>query len=144
MPSATPPIRDPAVSAAFDRYPAKIRVKLMALRSLILATAKRTDGVGAIDECLKWNEPAYVTSESGSGSTIRIGTMPGSDAEYAMFFNCRTTLVESFREFFPGELRFDGTRAIVFHVEDVIPSATLAHCVEAALTYHRRRKPSRR
>jgi hypothetical protein len=65
MPSATPPIRDPAVSAAFDRYPAKIRVKLMALRSLILATAKRTDGVGAIDECLKWNEPAYVTSESG-------------------------------------------------------------------------------
>jgi Domain of unknown function (DU1801) len=115
----------------------------MALRALILATAAKTDGVGPIDETVKWGEPAYVTTESKSGSTIRIGVMPGTTDDYAMFFNCRTTLVDSFREYFPNEFRFDGTRAIVFRSGEPLPRAALAHCVEAALTYHRRKKGRR-
>lgn len=140
MTTVSPPIRNPAVLAAFGQYPEAIRRQLMTLRSLILSTAAKTDGVGVIDETVKWGEPAYVTAESRSGSTIRIGTIPGTTDEYAIFFNCRTTLVDSFRAFFPNEFRFDGTRAIVFRLGDGVPRDALAHCVEAALMYHRRKK----
>lgn len=48
-----------AVAAAFEAYPAKVRQKLLFLRTLIFDTAARTDGVGAIEEVLRWGVPAY-------------------------------------------------------------------------------------
>ena len=66
------PIQNPAVAAKFHNYPPQIRPKLMALRKIILETAANTAEVGEIEETLKWGEPAYLTSQSGSGSTIRI------------------------------------------------------------------------
>jgi hypothetical protein len=62
----------PAVPAIFDGYPKPVRARLLALRKLILDTAKTTKGVGAIEETLKWGQPSYLTSESKSGSTVRI------------------------------------------------------------------------
>ncbi len=61
-----------AVDEMFDTYPKPVQSKLLALRKLILDTAKATRGVGAIEEALKWGQPSYLTSESKSGSTIRI------------------------------------------------------------------------
>jgi hypothetical protein len=52
------PIKNPDVAATFDSYPPKFRRKLLALRKLILETAESTEGVGAIEETLKWGEPA--------------------------------------------------------------------------------------
>ncbi len=63
---------DPAVEAAFGAYPAPVKAKLLALRRLIFDTAKRTKGVGALEETLKWGQPSYLTPETKSGSTIRI------------------------------------------------------------------------
>ena len=61
------------VEQAFLAVPAAPRERLLMLRALIFDTAARTPGVGAIDETLKWGEPAYVTAQSGSGSTVRLG-----------------------------------------------------------------------
>jgi hypothetical protein len=47
---------------------------------------------------------------------------------------------DSFREYFPNEFRFDGTRALVFRSGEPLPHEALAHCVEAALTDHRRKR----
>jgi hypothetical protein len=127
------------VAAAFASYPAHIRRKLGELRSLIFATAEETDGVGAIEETLKWNEPAYLTSETGSGSTIRLGWKRARPDEYAMYFNCNTNLVSTFRAHFSDELRFAGNRAIVFDASADIPKDVLRICIEAALTYHQRK-----
>jgi hypothetical protein len=63
---------DPAVEAAFDAYPKPLKPKLLALRRLILDTARTTSGVGALEETLKWGQPSYLTPETKSGSTIRI------------------------------------------------------------------------
>jgi hypothetical protein len=63
---------EPAVDAVFKAYPAPIRSKLLALRRLIFDTAKATRGVGALEETLKWGQPSYLTTETKSGSTIRI------------------------------------------------------------------------
>src|SRR5580698_10679593 len=61
-----------AVDAVFKAYPQPAKAKLLALRRLILATAKVTPGVGRIEEALKWGQLSYLTTETKSGSTVRI------------------------------------------------------------------------
>ena len=132
-------IRNPAVAQAFDAYPPTMRRKLLRLRSLILETAAVTDGVGAVEETLKWGEPAYLTSQTKSGSTIRLGWKKSKPSQYAIYFNCSTNLVETFRTLFPVKLHFEGNRAIVFDEDAKLPARELSFCIAAALTYHQRK-----
>jgi hypothetical protein len=129
---------DATVADVFEAYPAQIRTKLLSLRELIFRTAATTVGVGELQESLRWGEPAYLTARSTSGSTIRIGWKKSKPRQYAMYFNCQTTLVETFRRLFPLELKFEGNRAIVFDASDNVPMDSLGFCVAAALTYRRR------
>lgn len=112
----------------------------MALRQLIFDTAAGIDGVGKIDETLRWGEPAYLTSESKSGSTIRIGWKKSNPSKYAMYFHCQTTLVHSFRKLYPEDFVYEGNRAIVFDENAPISIKKLSSCIAAALTYHRRKR----
>jgi hypothetical protein len=133
------PIKSAAVARAFAAYPPRMRRKLLALRELILDTAAATGGVGPIEETLKWGDPAYVTSRTRSGSTIRVGWKKADPERYAMYFHCQTNLVATFRARFPRGLKFEGNRAIVFSETDPVPAEPLSSCVAAALTYHRAR-----
>ena len=137
------PFDDQAVAHTFDAYPPNVRDKLMDLHTLIFETAASTDGVGVLEETLKWGEPAYLTSESRSGSTVRIGWKKAKPSQYTMYFNCQTNLVETFRALFPDGLRFEDNRAIVFNESDIVPTDALSFCVAAALTYHRDKKARR-
>ena len=133
-------IEDPEVAAAFDAVPPKLRRKLLALRKLILETAAATEGVGEIEETLKWGEPAYLTSETKSGSTIRIDWKARDPDRYAMYFHCQTPLVADFRERFGDVLRCEGNRSIVFEKDEAVPARELSACIAAALTYHWKKK----
>lgn len=126
---------NPDVRAAFDAFPQVARAPLLIVRDLILQRAASTDGVGELTETLKWGEPAYLTSETGAGTTIRLGWKCSRPDHYAIYLNCQTTLVDTCRTLFP-ELAYEGNRAIVLPVEDPVPEATLAQCIEMALTYH--------
>jgi hypothetical protein len=125
---------DDAVAAVFDACPGPLKAKLLALRKLILDTARTTEGVGPIEEALKWGQASYLTSESKSGSTIRIDRVKSAN-EVAVFFHCQTKLVDTFRDLYP-ELRYSGNRAILLDAEKKLPEAALRHCVALALTYH--------
>ena len=131
------PFRSPTVAQAFVAYPPPMRRQGLALRELIFSTAAATPGVGELEETLKWGEPAYLTSASRSGSTIRIAWKPSSPTQDAMYFNCQTTLVDTFRLLFQGEFRFEGQRALVFTADEALPMDALAVCITAALTYRR-------
>jgi hypothetical protein len=135
--TALPPIAHPAVQAVFDSYPPKLRSKLLALRQLIINTAASTAGVGALEETLKWGEPAYVTTQSKLGSTVRIDRKKNQD-RYAIYFNCNTTLVDTFRSMFPHSFTFEGNRALVFDMTDALPVDELGFCIAMALTYHQK------
>ena len=135
------PFQNAAVAQVFDSYPAPVRIKLLALRDLIFATAAKTQGVGALEETLKWGEPAYLTPHTKSGSTVRIAWKATRPLSYAIYFNCHTTLVETFKTLFPNDFEFEGNRAIIFDAEKSIDSETVGFCIAAALTYHR--KPPR-
>ena len=125
----------PAVEDVFQAYPKPLKAKLLALRRLIFDTAKTTKGVGALQETLKWGQPSYLTTETKSGSTIRIDRVKSDDSQVAVFFHCQTNLVETFRERYP-ELSYSGNRAILLDAEKKLPEAKLRHCVALALTYH--------
>jgi Domain of unknown function (DU1801) len=140
--TASPPIANPAVQAVFDSYPPKLRSKLLALRQLVIDTAASTAGVGTLEETLKWGEPAYVTTQSKSGSTVRIDRKKNQD-RYAIYFNCNTTLVDTFRSLFPHTFSFEGNRALVFDLNDLLPVEELGFCIAMALTYHHKKNAPR-
>ncbi|AXQ27190.1 DUF1801 domain-containing protein [Solimonas sp. K1W22B-7] len=136
------PFANPAVKEAFQAFPPDMRRKLLALRERVFRTAAATPGVGELEETLKWGEPAYVT-RSGSGSTIRLGWKKARPGEYALYFNCRTTLVSSFRALYPRDFRFEGNRALVFMPDEELPQEALASCITMALSYRLQRKAAR-
>ncbi len=123
------------VAAKMATYPPQIRARVASLRQFVLTVADGIAAVGPIDEALKWGEPAFLTTQSGSGSTFRIAWHRRHPTQYAMYFNCQTTLVDSFKTMFPDTFRFEGNRAIVFETDETIEYAALAACVAMALTY---------
>jgi Domain of unknown function (DU1801) len=132
-------IENRAVANVFGAYPPGIQRKLFELRELIFATAAGTEGVGELEETLKWGEPAYLTKNKG-GSLVRIDWKKAKADQYAMYFHCQTNLVETFRTKFPNTFRFEGNRAIIFRLDDKVPARELSYCIAAALTYHRNKK----
>jgi hypothetical protein len=137
-------VSDPAVEAVFNAYAPPLKAKLKALRRLIFETASTTEGVGALQETLKWGQPSYLTPETKSGSTIRIDQVKFTARQYAVYFHCQTGLVDSFRELYPTELRFGGNRCILLDAADELPRAELRHCVALALTYHLNKRKAAR
>jgi hypothetical protein len=136
-----PGFSNPAVAAVFKSYPAALKLKLLALRRLIFDTARNMPEVGPIEETLKWGQPSYLTSQTKSGSTIRIDRVKPGDGRYAIYFHCQTDLVETFRDLYP-ELSYGGNRSIFLSKDDELPEAALRHCIGLALTYHlNKRKP---
>ncbi|WP_217988334.1 DUF1801 domain-containing protein [Aliifodinibius salipaludis] len=106
------------------------------LRDLIYEVAKNTEGVGKLEETLKWGEPAYLTSQTKSGTTIRIDWKPKNPDQIGMYVSCNTTLVSTFRTMFGDDLKFEGNRAIYFPVDKPLPKKQVMICIQMALRYH--------
>jgi hypothetical protein len=138
------PFEDASVEAVFGAHPCRIRARLMALRQLIFDTAAATEGVGRLDETLKWGQPSYLTPETRSGSTIRIDRAGPGDHRIALYVHCQTDLVSTFRELYPDAFVYQGSRAVL--IEDVHNTAaiSLRHCIALALTYHLRKRAGRK
>ena len=134
-----PPFATASVRAKFNAYPGEVRARLIALRKLIFETAQSLDGVGEVEETLKWGQPSYVTPVSKSGSTIRIDRFKDGGG-YAMYFHCQTDLVVTFRELYPAHMTYGGNRCILFGASEKVPAKALSHCIGLALTYHARQK----
>lgn len=128
---------DPKVSAVFEAYPLTLRAALMELRRLILETAVEAN-VGDVVETLKWGQPAYLPARPRTGTTIRIDAVKGLADRYAMYVNCKTTLMDSYRLLYPDIFEFEGQRAVMFSTGLAPAKVALKHCIAMALTYHRK------
>lgn len=106
----------------------------MSLRALIFEVADTTSGVGLVHETLKWGQPAYLTSETKSGTTIRLGVPKLGGV--ALFTHCQTSVISDFQSLFPYDFTFDGNRAVVFPDAHLPPLQQLEPLVRMALTYH--------
>jgi Domain of unknown function (DU1801) len=130
------PFADAAVAEVFDAYPRDVRARLLELRQLIFDTAAATNRVGTLEETLRWGEPSYLTTQSKSGSMVRMHWKPSDGDRFGMYFHCQTNLVATFRELYPTELQFDGNRSLRFERGAALPLDVLRHCIALALTYH--------
>lgn len=127
------------ISIAIALRPAKLRNTLLALRRLVLDVAASTPGVGPIEETLKWGQPSFLTSESKSGTTIRIDRLSKTDDRPALFVHCQTDLVATFKAIYPETFVYHGKRAIVLDADRPLPEDALRHCIALALTYKARK-----
>ena len=125
---------NPEVEIVFNKYPDSVRNKMLNLRKLVIETAHEIEGLNELEETLKWGEPSYLTKH---GSTIRMDWKPRSPTQYAIYFKCTSRLVETFKLLFKNVFVFEGKRAIVFQLDDEIPTEELKNCIKAALTYHK-------
>ena len=124
----------PEVRAAFNAFPPDARAGCLALRQLIFDVAADTPRIGRISEELRWGQPAYLTPDTKSGTTIRIGLL--KTGGYALFVHCQTSLIESFRMIAPEGTRFEGQRAVLFQSGEMPDRDALKLLIKAALTYH--------
>ena len=121
------------VKDVFEGYPQAYAKKLLFLRELIFKVASEMGGE-ALDETLKWGEPSYLTN---NGSTIRLAWRRSYPQQYAILFNCKTSLIETFKEVYGDIFSYEGNRAIVFGHNDDVPINALTHCIELSLYYKR-------
>ena len=133
-------IDNPEVQYLFDTYPEATREKLMGLRQLILDVAAETEGVGTIQETLKWGQISYLTSQPKSGTTIRIDEYQRETEEVALFVHCQTNLVDTFRQMSPDSFRYEGSRVVIWDNLNELQIDLLKDFIELALTYHLRKR----
>ena len=97
-----------SVKRKFDSYPKGVSLQLNKLRDLIVSTAEE-NGIDELTETLKWGEPSYT---SNLGSAIRFDWKPKNPDQYCLYFNCKTSLIETFREVYGDTLSYDGYKKL--------------------------------
>jgi hypothetical protein len=130
------PFKNSDIEAIFNNYPIEIREKCLLLRQLIFDTAKADPRIGSIEETLKWGEPSYTPSQTKSGSMIRLHHYPNKPFDFALYFLCKTTLVESFQEKHPNTFQIGGNRSLEFMITEKLPLLEIKECIKTALTYY--------
>ena len=133
---STIPFQNQKVEAVFESYSKGLQQKLLKLRDLIFETATDQKNIGSLDETLKWGQPSYLTSQTGSGTTIRIDQIKNAPDQYALYVHCQTSLMTDFKNYYADVLQFEGNRCIRFNINEDPPEDAVRHCIKLALTYH--------
>ncbi len=114
-------------------YPSTAQAALSRLRGLILTAADQAD-IQDLTETLKWGEPSF---QCKSGSTLRIDWKPKYPDSVSLFVNCKTSLIETIRERYPGALETVGSREVRLPLDQAWHADALDHLIRLTLTYHR-------
>ena len=127
------------IQNSYNRFESQTRNDLLEVRDMVLRVAKSNEDIGELEETLKWGEPSYLTPQTKSGSTLRLGQTK-TDQKPALFVNCQTTLVDEIRELYPDTFGYEGTRGVVLKDAPEDVAQELEHTIALVLTYHTRKK----
>lgn len=114
--------------------PAGERAGALRLRALIYDVAAKDPRIGPLQECLKWGQPAYVTADSKSGTTLRLG-LPKTGG-FAIYAHCQTSVIRDYAANFADLDRIEGNRAVQFDHADQVAPDRITQLIHHALTYH--------
>ena len=128
------------VKDTFDSYPEAAGKRLMQVRQLIFKCASKDNAICELKETLKWGEPAYLTEQTGSGSTIRLGYKDNQPDTVAVYFNCQTTIVKDIQQRYPDQFKCENNRVLLLPIGKPLPKKELSECLEIALKYHINKK----
>lgn len=124
----------------FKHHSSPLRSALLDMRNIILDVAQSIEGVGPIEEALRWGQLSFITTRTKSGSTIRIDALRSDPNKYAVYVHCQSGLIDDFRTRYPKQMTYIDQRSIEFTVGEPLPMAELKHCISLALTFHLRKK----
>ena len=127
-------IKPSDVKSTLQLYPDEIQNKLLDIREMIFELASTHAAIGDIEETLKWGEPSSLAKH---GSTVRLAWRKSAPEQYGIYFNCKSKLIETFKEIYPTTFAYSDNRAIILNPKLKIPSNELKHCLQMALTYHK-------
>ena len=119
--------------SVIDSYPEHVSDRLYVLRQLILDCTEELESITELKETLMWGEPSYLAKK---GSTIRIDWKAKNLDQYALYFKCTSKLVTTFKEIYGDTFEYENNRALVFQMDQTIPTEEIKQCIKAALTYH--------
>lgn len=122
------------VETKYKGYPLAVKQDLLVLRKLILDVAKNDKDIDFIDEALKWGEPSFLTKSSGC--TLRIDWKEKSPGNISLFVNCRSRLIEMFKELYPNDFEYIGNREVRLPLKGKYPKAKLKKCIELVFKYN--------
>ena len=130
-----------SVDSVFSRYPEEQAACLRALRKVIVEVAEE-EGVAPLDVSLKWGQPSFCPAKN-AGTAIRIDKDEAFGGHFALYVNCRTTLVSGWRARFE-DFTFGGNRSVHFTTVAELGRPEVKMMIAEALTYRRnkRRQPS--
>jgi len=131
-------IENASVEQAYLAMPEPFQAPALQLRQLIMTTAGQLEATGGIQETLKWGQPSYVPLKARVGSPVRVAVH--DEKHLGLYFNCNTTLVETFRSLFDTDLQYSKNRAVLFDITQPLPQELIGQCVRMALYYHRERR----
>ena len=120
------------VRQKFESYPSLARELLLKIRAAVYEVAEEY-GLDEVTETLKWGEPAYLTRQ---GSTLRIDWKSRNPNHVSVYFNCKTTLVETIKELYGDIFYIVGSREIQLPISASIPMTQLKACISMSLRYH--------
>jgi Domain of unknown function (DU1801) len=122
-----------SVAKKYESYPDNAKIFFMKIRAVIFEVAEN-EGLGDVEETLKWGEPSYLVK---GGSTIRVDWKPKFPNQLSVYFNCKTSLVETFREIFGDTFQYEGNREIVFLMFKKLPLTEFKTCISLSFRYHK-------
>lgn len=125
---------DPKVATIFANYPETAQEQMKTLRELVLDVANDTPEINTLEETLKWGEPSFLAPK---GSTLRMDWKAKNPNQYALYFQCSSMLVSTFRLIYGNTFNYEGNRAIVFQLKDELPMEELRNCIRTTLQYHK-------
>ena len=132
----TIPDRSDAIATAISGWPGPAQARFTELRQTVFETVSRLSETGGLTETLKWGEPSYAPVKPRTGTAIRITWKSKSPDSISLFVNCQTSLIETWRDQFPG-LTYVGNREIRLSLDDATPGE-ITSCMRDALTYRLR------
>ena len=119
-----------------ESYPEGAKSLAINIRNLIYKTAEIEDTEIA-EETLKWGEPSF---RAVNGTPIRFDWKENTPDLFYIFFNCQTLMIETCKELYDTNLKFEGNRAIILNLIEEPPLQILQHCFSLALRYHKIKK----
>lgn len=114
-------------------YPEPAKLALLTIRNWIDEVAQQ-DNLDEVEETFKWGEPAYLVKQ---GSTIRMDYKRKYQGKIALYFNCKTQLIDTFKEVYSNEFEYQGNRLMLIDLNKPLPEASIKHCLSLALNYHK-------
>lgn len=127
------------ILSVLEQCPIVLRPYVEQLRTLIFQTAASNPEIGKLTETLKWGQISYLTEQTKSGTTLRLGWDTKSSQFASLFVHCQTSLVSTWRNFYEDQLTFIDNREMRLPVQAPLRIEPIAHCISMALTYHARK-----